>query len=45
MIAQDFLLGTAQRGAHRGNLGDNIDAVPIVLDHPAKAANLAFDPV
>jgi hypothetical protein len=28
---------------YRGDLGHDIDAVPIVLNHPLNTANLAFD--
>lgn len=43
VIAQNFLLGAPQGCAHRRNLRDDVDAVTIVLDHPGKAADLAFD--
>jgi len=45
MIAEDFLFGTAQRGAHGGNLGDDIDAVAVLLDHADNAADLALNAV
>ena len=45
VVAQDFFLGAAQRSAHRGNLRDNIDAIPVLFDHPGKTAHLAFDPI
>lgn len=45
VVAQDFFLGTAQRRAHRGNLCDDVNAVPVLLDHPGKAASLTFDPL
>src|ERR671924_528794 len=32
-----------QRGLDRGDLGDDIDAVAVVLDHSLDAAHLAFD--
>ena len=43
MIAQDLLLDPAQRGAHGGNLGHDIDAVAVVLHHAGKTARLAFN--
>jgi hypothetical protein len=32
-----------QRGLDRGDLGQDVDAVPVVLDHPLDSADLAFD--
>ena len=43
VIAQDFLLGAAQRRTYRGDLRDDVYAVAIVLDHLVEAANLALD--
>ncbi len=45
MITQDFLLGTPQRGAHSRNLGDDINAIAIFIDHARKATNLPLDSV
>src|SRR6185437_6875082 len=45
VIAQDLLLGPPQRGAHRSNLRDHIDAIAVLLDHLGEAADLTFDPV
>lgn len=45
VVAQDLLLGTPERRAHGGNLGDNIDAVAVALDHAGEAADLPLDPV
>jgi len=45
VIGKDFFLGTAKRGAHRGKLGHDVDAIAVVLDHASKAAHLAFDPL
>ena len=45
MIGEDFLLGAAQRRAHRRELGDDVDAIAVVLDHAREAAHLALDPV
>ena len=44
VIAQDLLLHTAERGAHGRDLGDDIDAVAVVLDHAGEAAHLTLDP-
>ena len=45
VVAQDFFLRTAQRRAHRGDLGDDVDAVAILADHAGKPAHLPFDPL
>jgi hypothetical protein len=45
VIAQDLLLGAPQRGAHRRDLRDDVDAVAVVLDHAGEAADLPLDPV
>src|ERR1700730_9660204 len=45
MVAQDFLLGASQRGAHRRDLGDDVDAVAILLNHAREATNLPLDPL
>src|SRR5882757_8125597 len=45
MVAQDFLLDPAQRRPRRRDLGDDVDAVAIVLDHAGEAADLALYPV
>ena len=45
MIAQDFLFQPSQCSADRRDLSDNVDAVPIFLDHAADTANLALDPI
>lgn len=34
-----------QRRLNRGHLGDDVDAVTLVLDHPLDASDLAFDAV
>src|SRR5215475_2408733 len=44
MIAQHLLLDAAERGAHRGDLRDDVDAVAVLVDHFRQAPNLAFDP-
>ena len=44
MVAQEFFLHAAKGSADGGNLRDDVDAIMILLDHPAKAADLALDP-
>lgn len=43
VVTKNLFLGTAQRRPDRRNLGDDIDAVAVVLDHPSEPADLAFD--
>ena len=43
VIAQDLLLDAAQRGAHRGNLRHDVDAVSVLFDHPGESARLPLD--
>ena len=45
VIVQDFLFNPAQRRAHGGDLGDDIDAVAVLLDHAGEASHLAFNAV
>ena len=45
VIAQDFLLDPAQRRPRRRDLGDDVDAIAVVLDHAGEAADLSLDPV
>jgi hypothetical protein len=44
MIAQNFLFDPAQPCPHRRDLRDNVDAVPVVLDHFGEAAHLPLNP-
>src|SRR5262245_61633041 len=44
MVAQHLLLDLAQRGTHRADLGHDVDAVAILIDHAREPADLAFDP-
>jgi hypothetical protein len=44
VIAQDFLLGSAQRRPDRRDLGHDVDAVAVFLDHTPEAPHLALDP-
>ena len=41
----NFLFHPAQRGAHRGDLRHDVDAIALVLDHAGEPAHLAFDAV
>jgi hypothetical protein len=43
MVAQELAPGGAQRFLHLGNLGQDVAAGPVFLDHPLQAAHLAFD--
>jgi hypothetical protein len=43
MIAQDDFFRPSQRRTHGRDLGDDIDAIAIVLDHPPKASDLTLD--
>jgi Cu+-exporting ATPase len=45
VISQHFFLDAPERGAHRGNLRDDVDAVAVLIDHPGQAADLPLDPV
>ena len=44
VIAQNLLLDAPQRGAHRRELGDDINAITILVDHAGEAAYLPLDP-
>ncbi len=44
MILEHHRLDLLERGAHRRKLGQNVDAIAIVLDHPLQAADLPLDP-
>src|SRR5262245_22880778 len=43
VVAQHLLLHPPQRRAHGQELGDNVDAVAVLLDHAGEAAHLALD--
>src|SRR5208282_6947237 len=45
VVGEDFLLGAAQRRARRRELGDDVDAIAVVLDHAGEPAHLALDPL
>ena len=44
MIGEDLLLGAAQCGTDRRELGYDVDAIAIVFDHAQQTAHLALDP-
>src|ERR1043166_9928895 len=43
VVAQDFLLGAAQRRAYRRDLRDDVDAVAVVFDHAGEPPHLPLD--
>jgi Cu+-exporting ATPase len=43
MVAQRLLLDLVERGAHRADLRQHVDAVAVFLDHARNATHLAFD--
>jgi hypothetical protein len=43
MVAQDFFFQATQSSTHRSDLRYDVDAVPILLYHPAEASNLTFN--
>ena len=43
MITHDFLFGAAERRPHGRNLGDNINAVAVFLNHADDATDLALN--
>jgi P-type Cu+ transporter len=45
MVGENFFLRATQRGAHRGELRDHIDAIAVPLDHAREPAHLAFDAI
>ena len=45
VIAQDDIFHAGERRPHGGDLGDDVDAVAILVEHPCHAAHLTFDPV
>src|SRR5580692_7696912 len=44
MVLQQAKRHRLQRPRHRGHLGEDVDAVLVVLDHPLQAPHLALDP-
>ena len=45
VILKDFFFNSPERGTDRRDLRDDIDAVPVLVDHFRKATNLAFNAV
>jgi hypothetical protein len=43
VILENLFLHAAKRGSYRRDLSDDVDAVPVILDHLREPANLAFD--
>jgi heavy metal sensor kinase len=43
VVAQHLLLDPPQRRAHRRQLGDDVDAVSVLVDHAPQTAHLALD--
>ena len=43
VVAENLLLGAAQRRPDRGDLGDHVDAVAVILDHAQQDADLCLD--
>jgi hypothetical protein len=44
VILQNLFFDAPQRGPHRRDLGDDVDAVAVLLNHFGQAADLALDP-
>ncbi len=44
VVAQDFFLDTAKRGARGGDLRHHVDAIAVGRDHFADAAHLTLHP-
>ena len=45
VIGENLIFGAAQSRPRRRELGDDIDAIAIVLDHAREPAHLALDPL
>ena len=45
MTAQKFLLDARKGGANGRDLGHDVDAIAVLIDHLREAADLAFDTV
>jgi len=43
MVFQDFFLDAAERGANRGDLRDDVNAVAVLINHLGEATNLPLD--
>ena len=44
MISKDFLLQPSQRRSYGRDLRDDVDAVPVLVHHSGKPADLTFNP-
>ena len=44
VIPEHFFLDTPERGPDRRDLGNDIDAIAVLLDHPGQTPNLTLDP-
>ena len=44
MIPKDFLLQPSQSRAYSRNLGDDVDAITVLLHHSGEPANLTLNP-
>ena len=45
MIAQDVVFDAVQRSLYRVNLGDDVNAITVFIDHFGDASNLTFDAI
>lgn len=45
VVFEDFALGARKRRFHRLHLMQDVDAIPIFLDHARDAAHLTFNAV
>ena len=45
VILENLKAETLERGLHRPDLREDVDAVAVLFDHPLDAADLPFDPV
>jgi hypothetical protein len=43
MVLEDFLFDLVERRPHGSHLVDDIDAVPVLLDHASHTAHLSFN--
>jgi len=45
VVTENLFLGAPKCCPDRRNLGDDVDAIAILVDHPGEASNLAFDTI
>ena len=43
MVVEEPQRDLVERGLYRGNLGEHVDAVAVLVDHPLNAADLSLD--